>query len=109
MVAASDYIAYFDETGDHGLDNIDPAFPVFVLCGWVFKIKDYLQKECPAFCAIKFNHWHAGKLPTIGFLGANATAWGPWTAAFVARLRELDWIEGRTVAIEYRCTSRQRC
>src|SRR5262249_35586757 len=34
----------------------------------------------------------SGKLPTIGFLGANATAWGPWTAAFVARLRELDWI-----------------
>src|SRR5262249_7186253 len=46
----------------------------------------------------------SGKLPTIGFLGANATAWGPWTAAFVARLRELDWIEGRTVAIEYRWT-----
>src|SRR4051812_47042854 len=43
-----------------------------------------------------------GKLPTIGFLGANASAFGPWTAAFVARLRELGWIEGRTVAIEYR-------
>ena len=26
----------------------------------------------------------------------------PWTAAFVQRLRELGWIEGRTVAIEYR-------
>jgi putative ABC transport system substrate-binding protein len=25
-----------------------------------------------------------------------------WTAAFVQRLRELGWIEGRTVAIEYR-------
>ena len=47
---------------------------------------------------------HACKLATIGFLGANATAWGPWTAAFVARLRELDWVEGRTVAIEYRWT-----
>jgi putative tryptophan/tyrosine transport system substrate-binding protein len=43
-----------------------------------------------------------GKLPTIGFLGANAAAFGPWTAAFVARLRELGWIEGRSVAIEYR-------
>src|SRR5207247_4176917 len=42
------------------------------------------------------------KLPTIGFLGGDATAWAPWTAAFVARLRELGWIEGRTVAIEYR-------
>jgi putative tryptophan/tyrosine transport system substrate-binding protein len=46
----------------------------------------------------------AGKLPTIALLGGSATAWGPWTAAFVARLRELDWIEGRTVAIEYRWT-----
>ena len=44
----------------------------------------------------------AGKLPTIGFLGADASAWSPWTAAFVARLRELGWIEGRTIAIEYR-------
>jgi putative ABC transport system substrate-binding protein len=44
----------------------------------------------------------AGKLPTIGFLGADASAFGPWTAAFVARLRELGWIDGRTIAIEYR-------
>ena len=45
----------------------------------------------------------AGKLPTIGFLGTTtASAWGPWIAPFVQRLRELGWIEGRTVAIEYR-------
>jgi putative tryptophan/tyrosine transport system substrate-binding protein len=44
----------------------------------------------------------AGKLPTIGFLGADPTAFSPWTNAFVARLRELGWIENRTVAIEYR-------
>jgi putative ABC transport system substrate-binding protein len=42
------------------------------------------------------------RLPVIGFLGANATAWSPWTAAFVQRLHELGWTEGRTVAIEYR-------
>ena len=43
------------------------------------------------------------KLPTIGFLGAStAFNWTGWTAAFVTRLRELGWIEGRTVAIEYR-------
>jgi putative tryptophan/tyrosine transport system substrate-binding protein len=43
------------------------------------------------------------KLPTIGPLGtAAASAWAPWTAAFVQRLHELGWIEGRTVAIEYR-------
>ena len=44
-----------------------------------------------------------GKLPTIGFLGASTpSAWNQWTAAFVQRLRELGWTEGRTVAIEYR-------
>jgi putative ABC transport system substrate-binding protein len=43
------------------------------------------------------------KLPTIGFLGtASAAAWSQWAAAFVGRLRELGWIEGQTVAIEYR-------
>ena len=45
----------------------------------------------------------AGKLPTIGFLGAaTPSTRSQWTAAFVQRLRELGWIEGRTVAIEYR-------
>src|SRR5438876_1169033 len=45
----------------------------------------------------------AGRLPTIGYLaGAAAAAWVPWTSTFVQRLRELGWIEGRTVAIEYR-------
>jgi putative ABC transport system substrate-binding protein len=43
-----------------------------------------------------------GKLPTIGFLGTEASVWSPWTAAFVQRLRELGWIESRTIAIEYR-------
>jgi ABC-type uncharacterized transport system substrate-binding protein len=45
----------------------------------------------------------AGKLPTIGYLGsATPATQGQWVAAFVQRLRELGWIEGRTVAIEYR-------
>jgi len=43
-----------------------------------------------------------GKLPTIGFLGASASGFAPWAAAFAARLRELGWVEGRTIAIEYR-------
>ena len=43
------------------------------------------------------------KLPTIGFLGANTpAAQSQWTAAFVQRLRGLGWIEGRSIAIDYR-------
>jgi putative ABC transport system substrate-binding protein len=43
----------------------------------------------------------AGKLPTVGFLGTTTpSTWGPWSAAFVHRLRELGWIESRTIAIK---------
>jgi putative ABC transport system substrate-binding protein len=43
------------------------------------------------------------KSPTIGFLGsATASTESEWVAAFAQRLRELGWIDGRDVAIEYR-------
>jgi putative tryptophan/tyrosine transport system substrate-binding protein len=43
------------------------------------------------------------KLPTVGFLGANTpSAQRESTAALVQRLRELGWIDGRNVQIEYR-------
>jgi putative ABC transport system substrate-binding protein len=32
----------------------------------------------------------------------NSSVWGPWTAAFIGRLRELNWVEGRTITFEYR-------
>jgi putative ABC transport system substrate-binding protein len=44
-----------------------------------------------------------GEVPTIGFLGSTtASIASQWVAVFVQRLRELGWIEGHTVAIEYR-------
>ena len=43
------------------------------------------------------------KPATVGFLGAaTSAATSQWNAAFVRRLRELGWIEGRNLAIEYR-------
>jgi putative ABC transport system substrate-binding protein len=45
----------------------------------------------------------ARKFPTIGFLGANTPSTASqWVAAFVQRLHELGWSEGRTIAVEYR-------
>ena len=45
----------------------------------------------------------SGKLPKIGLLGSGTAAvQGPWVAAFVQRMRELGWIEGRTVVLEVR-------
>jgi putative ABC transport system substrate-binding protein len=43
------------------------------------------------------------RLPTIGFLGSGTSATaGPWIAVFMQRLRELGWIEGRTINIDLR-------
>jgi ABC-type uncharacterized transport system substrate-binding protein len=51
----------------------------------------------------------AGKISTIGFLGpASFLAYAPWTTAFVQRLRELGWAEGRNIAIEYRWADGRR-
>jgi putative ABC transport system substrate-binding protein len=45
----------------------------------------------------------AAKIPTIGFMGVSTpTAWTHFVAAFEKRLAELNWINDRTVAIEYR-------
>ena len=45
----------------------------------------------------------AAKLPTIGYLGPNTRSVdGPRIDAFLQRLRELGWLDGRTMTIEYR-------
>ena len=44
-----------------------------------------------------------GKRPTIGFLGASSdSAWTAQVSSFNQRLRELGWVDGRTVSIVYR-------
>jgi putative tryptophan/tyrosine transport system substrate-binding protein len=48
------------------------------------------------------------KLPAIGFLGADASGWGPWTTAFLQRMAELGWIDGRTITINYRWSEGSR-
>lgn len=47
---------------------------------------------------------HPAKLPTVGILGSNSAAWSHLVSALVQRLRELGYIENRTVAMEYRWT-----
>jgi putative ABC transport system substrate-binding protein len=56
-----------------------------------------------ASCPLPSRAQPPGKLPIIGVLGgATRSAESLRVAALVQRLRELGWIEGRTVAIEYR-------
>jgi ABC-type uncharacterized transport system substrate-binding protein len=46
---------------------------------------------------------HAARIPTVGFMGAGTQlGWSDWRTAFLQRMQELGWIEGQTVAIEYR-------
>src|SRR5262249_56893573 len=45
----------------------------------------------------------AVKMPTIGLIGSGTpAAQSQWTSAFLDRLRELGWTDGRNIAIEYR-------
>ena len=54
-------------------------------------------------CPLAARAQQPGKLPTIGFLGAGtASTWSERVAAFLQRLRELGWTEGRTVGMEVR-------
>jgi putative ABC transport system substrate-binding protein len=56
-----------------------------------------------AFLPLAARAQQAARLPIIGYLGSStALAQSQWTAAFVQRLRELGWMEGRNIAIEYR-------
>ena len=47
-------------------------------------------------------HSQQGAPRHIGVLGADAIVWNSWMVAFVARLRELGWITGDTIDVEYR-------
>jgi len=53
----SDYIIYVDESGDHGLDSIDPQYPVFVLAFCIFHKNDYMQIISPAIQQFKFKYF----------------------------------------------------
>jgi ABC-type uncharacterized transport system substrate-binding protein len=58
---------------------------------------------CAALWPLVASAQQPAKPPTIGFLGATSPDIAShWVDAFVRRLKELGWIEGRTVAIVYR-------
>ena len=42
------------------------------------------------------------QLRRVVVLGPTLSIWGVWVAGFAERLRELGWIEDRTIAVEYR-------
>lgn len=53
----SNYVVYVDESGDHGMQTVDPNYPVFVLAFCVFHKRHYSEKVVPALHKFKFNHF----------------------------------------------------
>lgn len=57
MEDMSNFIVYVDESGDHGLDSIDPNYPVFVLAFCIFNKQDYITKIIPSLQQLKFKYF----------------------------------------------------
>lgn len=55
--AYSNYIVYVDESGDHGMESLDPNYPLFVLAFCVFHKRHYAERIVPTLQKFKFNHF----------------------------------------------------
>ncbi|MDX2209281.1 MAG: DUF3800 domain-containing protein [Sphingopyxis sp.] len=53
----SNFVVYVDESGNHGMQNVDPDYPLFVLAFCIFYKKHYSEKVVPALQKFKFNHF----------------------------------------------------
>lgn len=53
----SDYLVFVDESGDHGLEAIDPNYPMFVLAFCVISKADYVETIVPAIQRFKLKHF----------------------------------------------------
>ena len=52
----SNFVVYVDESGDHGMQKVDPHYPIFVLAFCIFYKKYYSEKVVPALEKFKFNN-----------------------------------------------------
>ncbi len=57
MTNFSDYIVFVDESGDHGLLQVDPGYPIFSLVFCLFTKSDYVNRVCPELQKVKFRFW----------------------------------------------------
>ena len=53
----SDFIVYVDESGDHGIESLNPDYPIFVLAFCVFRKETYASQIVPALQRFKFRHF----------------------------------------------------
>lgn len=60
-MSAGDYLVFIDESGDHGLTNVQEAFPLFVLALVVVEADAYKSGVLPEINALKIKHFgHEG-------------------------------------------------
>ncbi|MCY3003638.1 MAG: DUF3800 domain-containing protein [Planctomycetota bacterium] len=52
-----DFLVFVDESGDHGLENCDPRYPVFVLAFCILRKTDYAERICPSIVRFKLRHF----------------------------------------------------
>lgn len=55
--SAGDYLVFVDESGDHGLESIDPNYPVFVLAFCIISKAAYARDLLPVVTEFKFRHF----------------------------------------------------
>ena len=50
-------LIYIDESGDHGVDNRNSDYPLFVLVACCFETSDYVRHFVPSMIEFKLRHW----------------------------------------------------
>lgn len=58
MERKGNYIIYVDESGDHGIKNIDAGYPIFVLSFCCFKIEEYIHNSVSKIQEFKFKYYN---------------------------------------------------
>lgn len=53
----SEYLVFVDESGDHGLQSIDPQYPAFVLAFCIIEKLVYSRSVLPTMTEFKFRHF----------------------------------------------------
>lgn len=53
----SDLVVYADESGDHGMENIDQDYPVFALAFVIMTREHYVTSVTPNLQRLKFKYW----------------------------------------------------
>jgi hypothetical protein len=53
----SNHIVFVDESGSSNTCNIDPLYPLFVLCFFICKKETYVFEICPRINQFKFNYF----------------------------------------------------